>query len=169
MEDRYGLVPATIKANHEREEMVDRQMQAAFALYHALRAIDERLDLEFITERADPEWGVIPGRWHVVRRNPPPAPDSYIPITTEDGGYREPDSGVLLEMQRRDLWRHGIPTHEEKAAARREYERTVDDEARVDELAHDLRAGARLPGDGGLSKRLWGKGGKKPQKGLVGS
>ena len=169
MQDRYGLVPATIKANYEREEMVDKQMSAAFALYHALHAMDPRLDLVYISDRADPEWGVKPGRWHVVRKNDPPAPDSYMTIETPDGKYMEPHSGVLRDLASRDTWKHGIPRNEEKAAARREYERTRDDEARVEELAHDLRAGSRLPGDGGLTKRLWGRGGKKPTKGLVGS
>ena len=47
-----------------------------------------------------------------------------------------------------------------------EYRRTAETEAMTEELAHDLRAGARLAGDGGLNKKLWGRG--KP-KGLVGS
>ena len=166
MQDRYGLVPATIKANYEREEMVDRHVNAAIALHRALVALDDRLDVVFIPDRADPEYGVVPGRWHVVRKNPPPAPDSYMAITTADGGYREPDSGVLTELQRRDLWKHGLPDLHEKPAALREYERSVDDEARVDELASDLRAGARLPGDKGLTGKWWGKG---RVKGVVGS
>ena len=168
MEDRYGLVPPHIRANHEREEMVDQQMAKAVSLYHALQAIDRRLDLVFISDRADPEYGVRPGRWHVVRKNDG-APDSYMPIETPEGSYMEPHSGVLRDLAQRDTWKHGIPTHEAKAAALREYERSADDEARVDELAHDLRAGARLPGDGGLYARKWGRGGKKPTKGLVGS
>jgi hypothetical protein len=45
-----------------------------------------------------------PGRWHVKKQNEG-VPDSYMPITTPDGGYREPDSGVLNEMADRDMWR----------------------------------------------------------------
>lgn len=164
MQDRYGLVPATIKANYERAEMVDTQMKAAFSLYHALQAMDERLDLVFITDRADAEFGVKPGRWHVVRKNDPPAPDSYMPIETPDGKYMEPHSGVLRDLDQRDLWRRGMPKpHYDKPAAFREPQR---DEGMVDELASDLRAGARVAGDGGLTKRMWGRG--RP-KGIVGS
>ena len=167
MRDQYGLVPAHIRQNYAREEMVDEQMTKAISLYHALRAMDERLDLVFITERADPGYGVSPGRWHVVRKNDPPAPDSYMPIETPDGKYMEPHSGVLRDLAERDLWKRGIPDNHTKPAALREYRRNADAEAMTDELAHDLRAGARLPGDGGLSRKLWGKG--KPTKGLVGS
>lgn len=157
MLDRYGLLPSTIRHNYEREAMVDRQLESAMALHKAMVALDDRLDLVFISDRADPEYGVVPGRWHVVRKNPPPAPDSYMPIVTENGGYREPDSGVLTELQRRDLWQRGMPEpHYDKPAAKREFD-DPDHEARIEELAHDLRAGARLPGDGGLTKRLWGK------------
>ena len=166
MRDQYGLVPPHIKANHEREEMVDEQMAKAFSLYHALQAMDRRLDLAFISDRADPEFGITPGRWHVVRKNDPPAPDSYMAIETPDGKYCEPHSGVLRDLAERDLWKRGIPDNHTKPAALREYRRTADAEARTEELAHDLRAGARLPGDGGLERRLWGKG--RP-KGLVGS
>ena len=152
MRDAYGLVPSQIREKYEREEMVDRQIKAATALCTALKALDSRLDVVFITEGADPEYGVTPGRWHVVRKNDPPAPDSYIAITTESGGYREPDSGVLHEMQRRDLWRTGVPEHVGKR--RPESKR---DDSHIEELAHDIRAGNRLAGDGGYTRKLWGK------------
>ncbi len=168
MRDPHGLVPPSIKANYEREAMVDEQMAKAFSLYHALQAMDRRLDLVFIPDRADPEWGVKPGRWHVVRKNPPPASDSYMAIETPDGKYMEPHSGILRDLQQRDLWKHGSPTNDARPAALREYERNLKDEQRVDELAADIRAGSRLPGDGGLTKRLWAKG-NKPLKGVVGS
>jgi hypothetical protein len=163
MQDQYGLVPPTIKANYEREEMVDEQMAKAFSLYHALQAMDRRLDLVFVSERADPEYGVKPGRWHVVRKNDPPAPDSYMAIETPDGKYMEPHSGILRDLADRDLWKHGTPENDRRPSAFTDYSK---DDGFAEELAHDLRAGARLPGDGGLYKKLWGKG--KP-KGLVGS
>jgi hypothetical protein len=163
MQDQYGLVPSAIKANYEREEMVDEQMAKAFSLYHALQAMDRRLDLVFIPDRADPEFGVKPGRWHVVRKNDPPAPDSYMAIETPDGKYMEPHSGILRDLADRDLWKHGTPENDRRPAA---FTEPSKDDGFVDELAHDLRAGLRLPGDGGLEKKLWGRG--KP-KGLVGS
>jgi hypothetical protein len=145
--------------------MVDRHIGAAHSLYQALQGLDRGLDVVFIPDRADREFGVVPGRWHVYRENPPGTPDFYAAITTEDGGYREPDEGVYIEMQKRDTWRHGIPKSDLVPSALKESRRTTQDEQRVDELAADLRAGARLPGDGGLDKKLWGRG--KP-KGLVG-
>ena len=166
MRDRYNLVPAHIRADIEREEMVDRMARAALPIIQAVHRYDHRLELRFIGERADPEWGVVPYRWHLVRHNNPPAPKSYMAITTEDGGYRDPDFGVLDELGKRDLWKHPLPLTDKKPSAFEERERTADDEARVDELASDLRAGARLPGDGGLTGKWWGRG--RP-KGLVGS
>ena len=155
MRDALGIVPPHIKANYEREEMIDRQLSSATALFRALQALDDRLDVVFISDRADAEYGVVPGRWHVVRKNPPPAPDSYMAITTPSGGYREPDSSVLTELQRRDLWKHGVPQREDKPSAYREPPKT--DEGMIDELASDIRAGHRLPGDGGMTKKLWGR------------
>lgn len=163
MQDQFGLVPATIKANYEREEMVDRQMKAAFSLYHALQAMDDRLDLVFISDRADPEFGVVPGRWHVTRKNDGGAPDSYMPIQTRDGKYCEPHSGVLHELQSRDMWKPGRVGTDLKPAAKTDYK--YDDSA-IEELAADIRAGNRLPGDGGYTKRAWGRG---KVKGVVGS
>jgi hypothetical protein len=163
MRDQFGLVPPGIKSNYDRAEMVDRQMDAAFALHKALVALDSRLDLVFITDRADPEYGVTPGRWHVTRKNDPPAADSYMAITTPDGAYREPDSGVLIELGKRDLWRNPLPLTQRKPSA---HEAPPVDDGRVEELAHDLRAGARLPGDNGLTGRWWGRG---RVKGIVGS
>jgi hypothetical protein len=161
--DKFGLLPASIRQNYEREEMVDRQMQAAHSLYRSLQALDHRLDLVFISDRADPEYGVVPGRWHVTRKNDG-APDSYIPIVGRKGEYVEPHSGIVVELQERDMWKHGIPKNDAKPSAFREPKGM--DEGQIEELAHDIRAGSRLPGDGGLTKRLWGKG---KMKGVVGT
>lgn len=156
MYDRYGLLPPVIRHDYERAEMIDRQIGAAVALCAALKDLDENLDVQFITNRADANYGIKPGRWHVVRSNPDPAPDTYIPITTPDGGYREPDFGVVEEMRQRDLWRTGkmeeftAPTKpaESKAPSREET---------LDALVEDSRAAMRVAGDGGMEKRKWGK------------
>jgi hypothetical protein len=87
-------------------------------------------------------------------------------IETPDGKYLEPHSGILHELQKRDLWKHGTPKNDAKPAALKEAARALKDEQRVDELAADLRAGNRVAGDGGITKRAWGRG--RP-KGLVGS
>jgi hypothetical protein len=151
-----GLLPPVIAHNYEREEMVDRQMRSALALYGALQALDPRLDLVFVTDRADPEYGVKPGRWHVVRKNDPPAPDSYIAIETPEGGYREPDSGVLEELRRRDLWR-GMPDMDNAPSMYRESDPLRKEQERDDDHVADVRAALRVAGDGGMTKRTWGR------------
>ena len=46
-------------------------------------------------------------------------------------------------------------------------ERARQHEQRKEEMEANLRAGFRLPGDGGFDKKLWGKG--KSLKGVTGS
>jgi len=155
--DTYGLLPPVIAQNYEREAMVDNQLEAAVGIYRALQAMDPRLDLVFVTDRADPEYGVVPGRWHVVRHNDKPAPDTYIPITTRDGGFREPDSGVIAEMQDRDTWVHGTPDLETKRSVDKKTDPLFLEQTR-DAIAEDVRATFRVAGDGGMEKRKWGRG-----------
>lgn len=131
--------------------MTDAHKQAAAALTAALEDLDPRLGCCFVTAGADPAWGVVPGRWHVVRRNEPPTPDSYTAITTESGGYREPDFGVLAEMHKRDMWKHGAPPEPEPQGPAKPIA------GAKDMVAEDVRAAWRLPGEGGMTKKLWAK------------
>lgn len=156
MQDRFGLVPPAIRHNYERAEMVDRQLDAAVSLHRALTALDPRLDLVFVSDRADPEFGVTPGRWHVVRKNEAPAPDSYMAITGRNGEYREPDHGVIHELQRRDMWTQGQPDLDAQPAAKRRYDSLHNEQAR-DEVLADVRAGSRVAGEGGMTRRAWGR------------
>lgn len=149
--DQFGLLPPEIRANIEREELIDRQMRAAVSLQRALKDMDPSLSVVFIPAERPKVYGITPGRWHVRRQNETTA-DSYMAITTPDGGYREPDHGVLRELMDRDLRREfKIPTPPKPKDR---------DEQRVDEIADDLKAAWRLPGDGGLTGRWWGKGKK---------
>lgn len=161
--------------NMEREEAVDRHLAAAQSLASVLHRLDPRLELWKASDRLPaPLYGAKPGFWHVVRRNDPPAPDSYIVITDAglgkmEGGFREPDSGVIHELQRMDSWASHwkLPTDDYdavEAELQRERDRKADQ--RAEEFVANVKTGLRLPGDGGFNKRLWGKG--KP-KGLVGS
>ncbi len=169
MRDTFGLVPPHIRANAEREELVDKHLQGAVALATALQRLDPRLELWKANDRhPDPPSGVIPGYWHVVRHNDPPAPDSYKPITTPSGGFREPDSGVLHELERDDSWgRHySLPTDDYDEAQKPILkQRELESEQRKDEIASNYAAAKRTAGDGGLEKRLWAKG----KKGIVGT
>lgn len=163
MRDPYGLVPDHIKANYHAEEMAERHYRQAGALLMALRNFDpEIVDIKFFGERADDRYGIHPGRWHIHRRNTPPAPDSFIPIETPDGGYREPDSGVLEELRARDLhnrnvWEDIVREHRAKKPASLK-EPDFTDHGEVEEIAHDVRAATRVAGEGGMHKRKWGRG-----------
>lgn len=162
MLDRFGLLPEDIRAKYEREEMIDRSLAAGQALSRAVKAFDERCDVVFISDRVRPGevpamGEIIPGRWHVRRRNDGAA-DSYIPVTTEDGGYRDPDWGILRELQERDMWSHHyVRPSALEDEAKRIVEGEREREAMREELAHDFRAISRMGGDGGMTRRLRGK------------
>jgi hypothetical protein len=162
--DRYGLLPESIRAQHVAQEAVERITGPYGAVLSQLQRHDPQItDLRFYGPRVSPDnsEGIKPGRWHVVRHNKPPMVDSYIPIETPEGGFREPDSGVVFEMQSRDTWnddvhrRYRKSREGEKPYAFREKQA---DEQAVDEVAADLRAGSRVAGEGGLTKRKWGRG-----------
>ena len=174
MRDTFGIVPDFVRANIAREEAVDRAKRAAVGLDQAVKALDERLSIVYVKEGVDPRmmrYGVKPGRFHVCRRNDPPAADTYMPIETPDGGFREPDSGVLDELRARDSWhgagrfpkiatkyRHGLPYGVVDDGGEQERKDKLADEQRRDEIKADYRAALRVPGEGGLSKRKWGRG-----------
>lgn len=151
--DPLGILPPQIRFNYEREQAVTDHLRAADALVVALRALDERLDLVKISPDYVGGGGVKPGYWHVKRRNDPPAPDSYMPIEHPDGTFRAPDSGVIHELQARDVWTRG------QAAYPRDEERANDlkNEQLRDEFKADLKAALRTS-EGGLSARKWGRG-----------
>lgn len=103
-----GLVlPDHMAQNARREQMVDATLEAIPYWNRLLKLIDDRLALVFASDEANAP-GLLPGRWHVRRRNTPPAPDSYMPITLPDGGYRPMASDILDELRSRDLWRGDV-------------------------------------------------------------
>jgi hypothetical protein len=121
-------------------------------------------------ENAPARYGMKPGFFHVRRQNDPPAANTYIPIQTPEGGFREPDSGVLDELRHMDMWKHGIPQLEkvdagggfyrhqfpEDPAKKREEDRVSEQQG--DEMRENFRAAKRVAGDGGLKKKKWGRG-----------
>lgn len=163
MHDPYNLVPPDIKANIEAEEMAERHFAQAVPLLMALKDFDpDIVDIKFFGERAEEKYGIKRNRWHIHRKNIPPASDSYIPIETPDGGYREPDSGVLNELRERDLrngsvWRKFEEAQRSKSPAALQAKEFVDN-GEAEEIAFSVRAAKRLAGDGGMNARLWGRG-----------
>lgn len=161
--------------NSRRERMrawrgrIDPQ---ARQLERELKTLDDRIEVDFIdpetaklppSERAP---GVIPARWHIILRTGPGKDDQFFPILGDGGAYRDPESSIVEDMKRRDMWRPGvfddIMRSEEKAAAARARQVLTESEARVEQTAAAYRAAKRVPGDGGEHRRHDRKG--KPEK-----
>lgn len=138
---------ASKQADAEREAMIEREIsrqtrQAAY-VEEKLKAIDPHLSLEFFGERADSLPGIIPGRWHIRRHNPQTL-DSYFPLTTADGSYREPNANDAEKIKGADLWsKDGIERMRKRDAARikaAEVKRTQEEDERRQELADHIKA-----------------------------
>lgn len=72
-----------------------------------LRELDSKLSLVKARDDAPAFGGMVPGFWHVRRANGGGIPDSYLPITDENGGFIEPHSGILEGLRANDLQRAG--------------------------------------------------------------
>lgn len=161
MEDLFGLVPPDIKAKYETAEWVDGSVTAGRALENELKAVfGPEMEVVFVRHDIQPDRlpeSAVAGRWHVRRNNPLPALPSYIPITTPDGGYRDPDSGVAAELADIDLTRPGVMQkfidRTRSDSPHKQKERDLKTEQRQDELKFNYRAAKRVAGDGGLTKR----------------
>jgi hypothetical protein len=162
------LVPESIRANIEREDMLDRNAQAGKWLDRIARADDPHLSVVYVRSDVNPtfaEWhGLSPGRWHFRRQNEG-AEDTYAPIVNPDGSYREPTFSALEELRNRDLTRQDVRDRVFDRHYRQqkdhEHKRALEEEQRRDELKADIRTAKRIPGEN-INKRRW-------KKGLVGS
>jgi len=130
-------------------------------LERELKKIDRHLEVDFI----DPEAannpvhmrapGVMPGRWHIIRRNPG-AVDSYFALAGPNGEYRDLELAVVEEMKALDLWRPGalkaVRDREARAVLEQKQADETEAEGRVEQTAAALRAARRVPGDGGWKR-----------------
>lgn len=124
-----------------------------------LKSMDERLEVVFVdpeSAKLDPSergMGVVPGRWHVVRRNPDTV-DSWFPIMGPASEYRDPELKVAEDMKKADLWRPGalkeLRDHQAKQIAEKEKKKELEKEQRRDEMAVAARAAKRMNGDAGM-------------------
>lgn len=107
-----------------------------------LQDLDPSLALAFAPEGASGP-GIIPGRWHVRKRNDKGA-DSFFPIVNPDGSFREMDSGIIEKLRRGDHQNDQIVRAKaaEDDAAERSRERAVETarEQRIYELESNLNA-----------------------------
>lgn len=160
--------------DQEREQVVERQVHAgiywAQQITRELKKLDPYLDLVFIGDRAPEYPGLVPGRWHVRRRNPDTL-DHYLPLTGQNGEFVQPGMWLVEEMKKRDLWNEGSIREMMRRQVRASEDRKKKDKAllreqRRDEAAVSVRAAKRVAGEGGMTKRAWGRG---RVKGVVGS
>jgi hypothetical protein len=142
-----------------KDMLVDQQLAIGREFTRMLQQIDRRLSCVLAKDQVgDPR--LVPGCWHFRRVNDGTEP-SYMAITTPDGGYREPALRDIEELQRRDLWRDFDQF--QRARLERENEtaraQALASEQRRDEFAANFATALRVPGDGGLTKRRWARGG----------
>jgi hypothetical protein len=158
VQDRYGLLPPSIRAKYEREEFVDHSVPKARGFAEALKAVHPDMELVFvrhdIAESQLPQ-NAVRGRWHVRKQNAAPLAPSYIPILGPDGSYREPDSGVLRELAEGDLRKRKVMEGvlEQTRTDRGNVDGQLKTEQRQDGMKEDYRAARRVTGEGGLKKR----------------
>lgn len=166
MQDRFGLVPARLRAEIENEEAVDRQVGAARWLDKELKARDPYLGLVFVKPDI-PEWelpmGAVAGRWHVERKNPGFV-STYVPIQGPKGEFREPTADIFdmldrIDLRKDEVFREVLRRGERKREEQRKATE-LQDEQRRDELVSDFKAAKRVAGEGGLTKRKWDRGKK---------
>lgn len=165
MKDPLGIVPQDIRARYERKEMIERTLKGKHSLDQALRdSFGPDVDCVLINRGGgtdDYPESVIPGYWHIRVRRPPPAIPHFIPITTPDGGYREPSPRVIGELAEIDLRRpevkQRILEHNRTDSPQKAGERALKAEQRRDTMAEDYRAARRVRGEGGLKKSFQGK------------
>lgn len=142
------IVPAYIVENQERERYVDEQIMLGLYWSSVAHDVDPRASVVFIREGADFP-NIIPGRWHVRIQMEPPYANHYIPITTPEGGYREPDSAAIEELKARRTEGLTVDDLIEKRRAREraaERERELRREQARDEMAADIKTLRRLEG-----------------------
>lgn len=91
--------------------------------------------------------GLVPGYYHVLR-NPPGGPVSIFCVQTPEGGFREPDSGLIESLERADLWNgralKARQKREIEAAKEKERNREMEAADRILEYAERVASLDRL-------------------------
>jgi hypothetical protein len=101
------ILPPKVQFDLEREAWAEQQEEWAKKFSKELQGLDRRLSLVWIKDSAPEYGGLVPGRWHVRRKNDR-GPDSYMAITGPDGEYMEPTSRIFDQLQQADLWRGDV-------------------------------------------------------------
>jgi hypothetical protein len=157
-------VPAWVAENLAKEQFIDERLEFVQGFDRLLKDRHPNLSLTFVKDtEAARSAKLEPGRWHFKRHNPGTV-DSYMPIVTPTGGYREPTLRDLEELDRRDLWRRPYAVVDLMAQEARQRDKAEKDaalrrEQLRDHALEDIRAGRRVAGED-LDRRRWGAGRK---------
>lgn len=107
-----------------------------------LKEIDPYLELVRAHENASAP-GLKPGYYHVLRHNPG-APPSLIPVETDEGEFREPDSNLFDQLRHWDGWDNRVTRDREVRAQKleraRDRQKAREHEERLDEAMLRLKA-----------------------------
>lgn len=164
------VVPEWVARNERRRKVLEDQASGFNQTRYwnpLLKDIDHRLELVFVGGVDGDVPGVVPFRWHILRRNEA-GPDTYRAVVGRDGEFRDMGSDVLEDLRSGDLWeervRRDIDAATRRADASRERAKDTHREARVGEVASNLNALTRpsvLVGDVPWTNRPAGKRGRK--------
>src|ERR1044072_2539857 len=147
-------VPERVARNERSRRMLEEKasshsQNSDWKRWHSLlRDIDPRPSYAFGPMLEGPPAGVTCLRWHIVRVNENGL-DTYWPLTTDDGGYREIGSTDLEDFKGRDLWneavRREIDTNRRRREASKQRAKELRSEQRRDELVSAIdRKSTRL-------------------------
>jgi hypothetical protein len=143
---------------------VDQQIESAGLLDAELKRIDPYLSIVLIGENADPDEFDYPGYWY-IRKAIPGSVNEFFPLANPDGSRMYPDARVLDQLRAADLWNPRVHRSKqearEKLRAAKVRQKKREAEQRQDEGLLAARAALRVAGDGGMTRRAWGRGGSR--------
>jgi hypothetical protein len=122
-----GLADETRAFTADMERMLDRTRGILREFTRDLKAMDPDLELVFFDPDASGP-GIVPGRYHVLRKDRFDGPPTLIPIVGPNGEFAEPDSGLFDYLRKIDLW---------NTAAARDRERAHDEARKAAERARE--------------------------------
>ncbi len=137
------ILPASVILRDATERLNARHDHLRW-LEQELRSLDPLLSLVRAKPTVAPGSPLKPGYWYIQRANPVGGAPQMIEWAFPDGSFREPDSGMLEFLRRRDLWNPGVFEHAKKAQQRQEAEtraRAAEQRGELrDELAGRVKA-----------------------------
>jgi hypothetical protein len=131
------MLDARAEVDAERQAYAEERVAQMRHLIAELRRIDPYLDLVKVREDSPGDATVIPGYWHVVRHNPD-APDTWMPITGEDGEFAEPTSRIFDKLAEGDMWRDEHKVRARKRQAKDAADREREKERRRERLSSEM-------------------------------